>query len=226
MERGEAAAPPARDVGIAPSIECVDVVAVLGGFPVLAGASLRAIPGEILLLRGPNGAGKTSLLRVVAGLLPVHRGQASVMGIDLASQPRQARRHVGMLGHANGLYGDLTVAENVAFWGATVGASVDEITGAMVRMGLADRLADVPTRKLSAGQKRRTALACVIARRAGVWLLDEPHSGLDATGRDELDAVLTQAAAAGATIVISSHDLDRGTRLADRVITVRGGVCQ
>jgi heme ABC exporter ATP-binding subunit CcmA len=226
MERGDAAAPPAQSVGIAPSIECVDVVAVLGGFPVLAGASLRAVPGEILLLQGPNGAGKTSLLRVMAGLLPVHRGQAHVMGIDLVAEPRRARSHVGMLGHANGLYGDLTVAENVAFWGATVGASADEISGALVRMGLADRLADVPTRKLSAGQKRRSALACLIARRAGVWLLDEPHSGLDARGRDELDAVLTEAARAGATIVISSHELDRGTRLADRVITVRGGVCQ
>jgi heme ABC exporter ATP-binding subunit CcmA len=226
MERGDAVAPSARDVGIAASIECVDVVAVVGGFPVLAGASLRAVPGEILLLQGPNGAGKTSLLRVVAGLLPVHRGEARVMGIDLVTQPRRARSHVGMLGHANGLYGDLTVAENVAFWGATVGASAAEISGALVRMGLAERLADVPTRKLSAGQKRRTALACLIARRAGVWLLDEPHSGLDAVGRDELDTVLIQAAGAGATIVISSHELDRGTRLADRVITVRGGVCQ
>ena len=225
MERGDAVAPSARDVGIAPSIECVDVVAVVGGFPVLAGASLRALPGEILLLQGPNGAGKTSLLRVVAGLLPVHRGQAQVMGIDLVAEPRRARSHVGLLGHANGLYGDLTVAENVAFWGATVGASAAEITGALARMGLAERLAGVPTRTLSAGQKRRTALACLIVRRAGVWLLDEPHSGLDVVGRDELDAVLIQAAASGATIVISSHELDRGPRLADRVITVRGGVC-
>lgn len=208
-----------------PTIECVDVVAVMGGFPVLAGATLSAHAGEILLLQGPNGAGKTSLLRVVAGLLPVHRGAARVMGIDLGTEPRRARTHVGMLGHANGLYGDLTVTENVAFWGSTVGATAVEIEAAISRMGLADRLADVPARKLSAGQKRRTALACLIARRAGVWLLDEPHSGLDAVGRDELDAVLLQAAAAGATIVISSHELDRGTKLANRVITVRGGMC-
>jgi ABC-type transport system involved in cytochrome c biogenesis ATPase subunit len=131
-----------------------------------------------------------------------------------------------MLGHANGLYGDLTVMENVSFWGSTVGASESEIEAAVARMGLAERLAHVSARKLSAGQKRRTALACLIARRAGVWLLDEPHSGLDAVGRDELDEVLTQAAAAGATILISSHELDRGTKLADRVVTVRGGMCQ
>jgi heme ABC exporter ATP-binding subunit CcmA len=208
------------------TIECVDVVAVIGGFPVLAGATMHARAGEILLLQGPNGAGKTSLLRLIAGLLPVHSGKASVMGIDLRTEPRRAKSHVGMLGHANGLYGDLTVMENVSFWGATVGASELEIEAAMERMGLAERLANVAARKLSAGQKRRTALACLIARRAGVWLLDEPHSGLDATGRDELDGVLTQAAAAGATILISSHELDRGTKLADRVLTVRGGMCQ
>lgn len=214
-----------RGGAVAPSVECVEVVAVIGGFPVLAGATLEAHPGEIVLLQGPNGAGKTSILRVVAGLLPVHRGQARVMGVDLVAEPRRARTHVGMLGHANGLYGDLTVAENVAFWGATVGASSTEIDAALERMGLAERLAQVPARKLSAGQKRRTALACLIARRAGVWLLDEPHSGLDAVGRDELDAVLTQAAAAGATIMISSHELERGTRLAHRVLTIRGGMC-
>ncbi len=209
-----------------PTIECVDVVAVMGGFPVLAGASMRAEAGEILLLQGPNGAGKTSLLRVVAGLLPVHSGSARVMGIDLVAEPRRARSHVGMLGHANGLYGDLTVMENVAFWGSTVGASATEIEAAVARMGLSERLANVPARKLSAGQKRRTALACLIARRAGVWLLDEPHSGLDVVGRDELDSVIVQAAAAGATILISSHELDRGSKLADRVLTVRGGTCQ
>jgi heme ABC exporter ATP-binding subunit CcmA len=208
------------------TIDCVDVVAVLGGFPVLAGATMHAQAGEILLLQGPNGAGKTSLLRLIAGLLPVHSGQAKVMGIDLGVDPRRARSHVGMLGHANGLYGDLTVMENVSFWGSTVGASESEIEAAVARMGLAERLAHVSARKLSAGQKRRTALACLIARRAGVWLLDEPHSGLDAVGRDELDEVLTQAAAAGATILISSHELDRGTKLADRVVTVRGGMCQ
>jgi heme ABC exporter ATP-binding subunit CcmA len=208
------------------TIDCVDVVAVVGGFPVLAGATMNAQAGEILLLQGPNGAGKTSLLRLVAGLLPIHSGQVKVMGIDLGVDPRRARMHVGMLGHTNGLYGDLTVMENVRFWGSTVGASESEVEAAVARMGLGERLANVSARKLSAGQKRRTALACLIARRAGVWLLDEPHSGLDAVGRDELDTVLNQAAAAGATIVISSHELDRGTKLADRVVTVRGGMCQ
>lgn len=215
---------PAVAVDAPVTVWCTDVVAVMGGFPVLAGATMDARAGEILLIRGPNGAGKTSLLRVIAGLLPVQRGRAGVMDVDLVADPRQARAHVGMLGHANGLYGDLTVAENVEFWGATVGASADEVRAALSRMGLDGHLSTVAARRLSAGQKRRTALACLIARRAGIWLLDEPHSGLDALGRDELDRVLFEAAAHGATVLIASHELERTARLAHRILTVRGGV--
>ena len=203
-----------------------DVVAVLGGFPVLAGATLSVDPGEIVLLQGPNGAGKTSLLRLCAGLLPVERGEATVLGIDLAIDRRAVRPLVGLLGHANGLYGDLTVEDNVRFWGATVGATGDEIAGAMERMGLSGRLAPVVVNKLSAGQRRRTALACLVVRRARLWLLDEPHAGLDAAGRDDLDVTLRQAAASGATVVVASHELERAGSLATRVVHVAGGQVQ
>lgn len=199
------------------------VVAVLGGFPVLAEASLEVAVGEIVLLRGPNGAGKTSILRACAGLLPITRGTGEVFGLDLATQREAVRPRVGLLGHRNGLYADLTVAENVAFWGSTVGATAGEISGAMERMGAAGRLADVTVRKLSAGQKRRTALACLVARRAELWLLDEPHAGLDAAGRDELDTILRQAVGAGATVLVASHELERAGSLADRVVDVVGG---
>ena len=77
--------------------------------------------------------------------------------------------------------------------------------------------------KLSAGQKRRTALACLIARRARLWLLDEPHAGLDATARDELDETLRQAAEAGATIIVASHELERAGSLATRTVDVVAG---
>lgn len=204
-------------------VELTDVVATLGKFPALSGASLCVDAGEIVLLRGPNGAGKTTLLRLCAGLLPVVRGTAVVMGHDLGVDREGVRPHVGLLGHQNGLYADLTVGENVRFWGATVGATPDEVTAAMERMGVADRLADVAVNKLSAGQKRRTALAGLIARRARLWLLDEPHSGLDQRGRDELDATLRQAAASGATILVASHELDRAESLATRIVDVVAG---
>ncbi|HEY0520019.1 MAG TPA: ATP-binding cassette domain-containing protein, partial [Ilumatobacteraceae bacterium] len=121
------------------------------------------------------------------------------------------------------LYTDLTVNENVAFWGATVGATSAEITAALDRMILGKRLGNVPVRKLSAGQRRRTALACLIARRAELWLLDEPHAGLDAAGRDELDSVLRAATEVGATMIVASHELERAGALATRVVSVVGG---
>ena len=204
-------------------VELEGVVATLGQFPALSGADLRVEPGEILLLRGPNGAGKTTLLRLCAGLLPVIRGSARVLGHDLTVDREGVRPHVGLLGHQNGLYADLTVEENVRFWGATVGATDEEISAAMDRMGVAERLADVPVRKLSAGQKRRTALAGLVARRARLWLLDEPHAGLDQRGRDELDRTLRQAAEAGATILVASHELDRAESLATRMVDVVAG---
>jgi heme ABC exporter ATP-binding subunit CcmA len=206
-----------------PVVQLVDVVAVLDRFPALAGATLTVCRGEILLLRGANGAGKTTLLRLCAGLLPPSRGTATVLGLDLATQRQEVRSRVGLLGHSNGLYTDLTVHENVRFWGATVGATDAEISASQDRMGLSTRLADVPVRKLSAGQRRRTALACLIARRAELWLLDEPHAGLDAAGRDELDSVLRAASAAGATMIVASHELERAGSLATRVVEVAGG---
>lgn len=210
-------------------IELHEVVAVVGSFPVLAGASLQVDEGQIVLLRGPNGAGKTSLLRLCAGLLPVHRGTATVAGFDLPAERQAVRQHVGLLGHANGLYADLTVRENVRFWAGTVevddvGAQRLEVEAAMARMGVDGRLADVPVSRLSAGQKRRTALACLVARRATVWLLDEPHAGLDAVARDELDRTLHSAARAGATVVLATHELERASGLADRVVDVVGGM--
>lgn len=210
-----------RDV--ATVVQLDDVVAVLGSFPALAGATLTVRRGEVVLLRGPNGAGKTTLLRLCAGLVPVARGSGTVFGFDLVTERDAIRPRVGLLGHRNGSYLDLSVRENVAFWGATVGATASEIDAAMARLGVDGRLSDVAVRKLSAGQRRRTALACLAARRAELWLLDEPHAGLDAAGRDELDAMLRQAVEAGATVVVASHELERAGSLADRIVDVVGG---
>lgn len=205
-------------------VELEGVVAVVGRFPVLAGADLAVERGEIVVLQGPNGAGKTSLLRVCAGLLPVERGAARVLGMDVRTEREHIRTRVGLLGHGNGLYLELSAARNVAFWGAMAGATRDEIDRAMGMMGVSGRLADVPAARLSAGQRRRCALAALVVRRAELWLLDEPHAGLDAAGRDELDAVLRSAAAAGATVILASHERERAAGLATRTVTVDGGL--
>jgi len=209
-----------------PVIELNDVVAVLGQFPALAGANLQVSRGEIVLLQGPNGAGKTSILRVCAGLLPIERGSGRVLGIDLVTQRDEVRSRVGLLGHSNGLYLDLTVEQNIRFWASMVNATEEEIVRAMSLMRIDGRLSSVKTARLSAGQRRRCALASLIVRRAEIWLLDEPHAGLDAQGRDELDSVLRRAVSAGATIVLASHEMERASALATRVVTVDGGGVQ
>ena len=94
----------------------------------------------------------------------------------------------------------------------------------MARLGLDGRLRDVAVGRLSTGQRRRTSLACLVARRPELWLLDEPHAGLEQDGRDLVDALVREACAAGATVVLSSHELDRSLELADEVVTVAGGV--
>ena len=164
------------------------------------------------------------MLRLCAGLVPLARGHGQVLGRDLTTHRDEVRSLVGVLGHHNGLYLDLTVRENVTFWARAVGASADEVDAALERLGLAGRLEVLTVRRLSAGQQRRTALACLVARRAELWLLDEPHSSLDADGRDDLDAIVVQAAASGATVIIASHEFDRARPLATRVVEVTGGL--
>ena len=204
-------------------VEVRDAVVLLGSFPALAEATLTIERGELVVVQGANGAGKTTLLRLCAGLLPLARGSAHVLGFDVSRDRAAVRANVGFLGHANGLYLDLTAGENLSFWGGVVGAGRGEVSSAAQRMGLNDRLLSTPVGRLSAGQKRRTALAVMAVRRATLWLLDEPHAGLDAAGRDEIDALLRDAVSAGATVVVASHELERSASLATRRIEVVGG---
>ncbi|MFN2608491.1 MAG: heme ABC exporter ATP-binding protein CcmA [Acidimicrobiales bacterium] len=198
-------------------------VSLLGRFPALAGVDLDVAPGEVVLLHGPNGAGKTTLLRACAGLVAIGAGDAEVLGHDLRDDRRAVRRRVGLLGHAAGLYDDLTVEDNLRFAARAAGRPAAAAADAMARLGLDGRLRRVPVGRLSAGQRRRAAVAAVVARRPELWLLDEPHAGLDAAGRDLLDAIVAEAAAAGATVLLASHELERAAAMAGRRVGVVGG---
>ena len=199
------------------------VVALLGRFPALAGVDLEVGEGEIVLVQGPNGAGKSTLLRVCAGLLRLESGSARVLGHDLRVERAAVRRSVGLLGHDTALYDDLTVVENLRFWAQASRVDEAAVPGALDRLGVSERLHDVAVRHLSAGQRRRTALAAVVVRRPRLWLLDEPHAGLDQHGRDLIDGLIVDAAGAGATVMLASHELDRTVDLATRHLTVAGG---
>lgn len=211
--------------GSPPIVSMRGVVSLIGRFPALAGADLTIRAGEVVLLTGPNGAGKSTVLRVLAGLAPVTRGKAEVLGLDASdrSQRREIRRRVGLLAHTNALYSELTVEENLRFWTRANGSDPAGVAPAMDRLGLSGRLAGVAVSGLSAGQRRRTAMAVLICRRPSLWLLDEPHAGLDSDGRDLVDELVHQAVDSGATAVIASHELERNASLATRTVTVSGG---
>src|SRR3954464_4339554 len=200
-------------------------VSLLGRFPALAGVDLEVQRGSIALVHGPNGAGKTTLLRTCAGLVPAVSGDAVVLGHHLreSAERRAVRRRIGLLSHATALYDDLTVADNVRFWAKAAGATIAEADAAMTALGVDGRLAGVTVAKLSAGQRRRTSIAAMVARRPELWLLDEPHAGLDASARDVIDGLVTAAAAAGATVIIASHELERAHALATHVVHLAGG---
>jgi heme ABC exporter ATP-binding subunit CcmA len=206
-----------------PVIRFRSAVALVGRFPVLAGVDLDVFPGEIVLLQGANGAGKTSILRACAGLLRVVVGEASVLGVDLTGDPRAIRRRIGLFGHATGLYDELSVADNVRFFVRAAGGDAAAVPAALDRLGLGGRLPGTAVHALSAGQRRRAALAVLLARDPELWLLDEPLAGLDADHRDTLDAVVGDAAARGRTVLLASHERDRARAVAGRVVTVAGG---
>ena len=155
------------------------------------------------------------------------RARRSCSVTTCESTASAVRPHVGLLGHHTALYDDLTVADNVRFW--TRAAKADpRRTPTRPWLGSASPVAwpTCPVGRLSAGQRRRVSFAVLLARRPALWLLDEPHAGLDQAARDEVDGIVRDAAPAGATVVIASHELDRAEALAASHRPRRGRACR
>ena len=200
-----------------PVVHLRGAVALLGRFPALAGANLdvrarRDRPGPRAQRRRQDHA-PAGLRRACCRWSPA---RPSCWATTCGRDRRAVRAEVGLLGHATGLYDDLTVAENVRFWAPRRRARpTPRSPPPWTALGLDGRAGRRAVGRLSAGQRRRTSLAVLVARRPELWLLDEPHAGLDAAGRDVLDALVGEAAAAGATVLLASHELDRAGALAD-----------
>jgi len=181
---------------------------VRAGRPVFAGVSFTLEPGDALLLRGPNGSGKSSLLRMLAGFLPPAAGQLTWQGAPTAHDLTQHRSRLCYLGHADGVKSGLTVRENLLFGVAlrhgSAAAGADPVTAALERFDLA-ALGDTPGRYLSAGQRRRVALARLLTDQRPLWLLDEPGVGLDAASRARLESVLVDHREQDGMVALASH---------------------
>ncbi|MBL8833656.1 MAG: heme ABC exporter ATP-binding protein CcmA [Rhodospirillales bacterium] len=175
-----------------------------GGRAVFRGLDLRAAPGELIVLRGPNGSGKSSLLRVLAGLLAPAGGTLAWDGEDVAEDPARHRARLHFVGHDDALKPTLTLREHIAFHAALRGAGTSDPAAALDAFGLA-ALANMPARVLSQGQRRRAALARLLAAPAPLWLLDEPTNGLDAAAADGLARAVAKHRAGGGIVVAATH---------------------
>jgi heme exporter protein A len=183
---------------------------------VFTGLDFTLAAGGALVLTGANGSGKSSLLRLMAGLTPPADGTLTWDGADVADDPAAHRARLHFVGHADALKPALTAAETLAFWCAMRGGG--EIAPALARFRL-ERLAATPCRFLSAGQRRRLALARLAASPAALWLLDEPLTGLDEEAVADLHDALAAHRAQGGRVVLSTH---AALALADAVVLALG----
>jgi heme exporter protein A len=175
---------------------------------VLQGVSLTLRPRELLHVSGPNGSGKTTLLRVVCGLLRPEQGRVSWLGQSISSVRAEYQAALAYASHEPALKGDLTALENLRFAvGLKRRVSAGELRASLERTGVA-ACADLPARVLSAGQRRRVAMARVLAMSASLWLLDEPFTNLDAAGTNLVSGLLqSHVEQGGAALVVAHHDL-------------------
>lgn len=206
-------------------IEVRKLVKRFGLKNVLRGLDFDVQAGEFVALLGPNGAGKTTFLRILASLSRPSLGQVSVAGYQLPAQAAAVRRRLGVVSHLPLLYGDLTAEENLQFYGRMydlpeLDARIDEV---LDMVGLLARRRDL-VRTFSRGMQQRLAIGRAVLHDPDVMLFDEPYTGLDQDASEMLDDVLKNVAAAGRTVVMTSHDLARAEDLATRFDVLSRGV--
>ncbi|MGD0063657.1 MAG: ABC transporter ATP-binding protein [Streptosporangiaceae bacterium] len=209
--------------------QCAGVSRTFGRFTAVDGVDLAVGPGEVVGLLGANGAGKTTLIRMLLGLLPPSAGSVRLFG---QRPSRASRRRIGYLPQGLGLYDDLTVAENLAFSRAVFGPSASRTrsrAGSKAGPGPAaevpdalQRFAAVTVRDLPLGVARRAAFAQVLAHVPELLLLDEPTSGVDPLARARLWETIAQAAAAGAGVVVTTHNMEEAEECT-RLVVLSGG---
>lgn len=172
---------------------------------ILRDVSFAIRPGEFLKVTGPNGVGKTTLLRVICGLLPAETGDIFWRGQSVRGRRDEFNSEMSYLGHLNSLKADLTARENLKFLaGLRESLTADDVDAALDRVGILSR-GDLPARSLSAGQKRRLALARLVLARAPFWILDEPVTNLDTAGIQLVEELIHEHVSAGGLAIAAAH---------------------
>ena len=201
------------------AISVADLVVDRGRRRVLHGLTFGVPAGQVTGLLGPSGSGKTTLMRALVGVQILRSGEVTVLGEPAGSPALRSR--VGYVTQAPSVYADLTVRENARYFASLYGMSAREADAAIADVGLADAVGQL-VRDLSGGQQGRVSLACALVGAPEVLVLDEPTVGLDPVLRVELWSRFHDLAAAGTTLIVSSHVMDEAGRC-DRLLLLRDG---
>ncbi|MGI6513269.1 MAG: ABC transporter ATP-binding protein [Syntrophomonadaceae bacterium] len=198
-----------------PAIETRELTRMFGDFVAVNKVSLTIEPGEVCGFLGPNGAGKSTLIRMLCGILTPSSGSGSVLGYDIVSQSDQIKQHIGYMSQKFSLYEDLTVRENLDFYGGVYGIlhrkrskRIREMLDLVGLEGSENRL----VHGLSSGWRQRLALGCALISRPAVVFLDEPTSGVSPTSRRSFFDIIQRLANEGTTVIVTTHFMDEAER--------------
>ena len=216
--------PPDTPPPVSAGLELRNVSKYYGDLAALVGAQLRVGPRESILLYGPNGAGKTTLLRLLATVARPSEGEVLFDGSNVRQHAAAAKAAIGFVSHSTFLYGDLTVRENLEFFGTLFAlAEAEKKIAAALEFFTLGKRAHTQVRKLSRGLQQRVSLARALLHEPKFLLLDEPFTGLDAATVATLETLMRQLPAEGRTVVFSTHDFERGAALARRLVALEAG---
>ena len=194
-----------------PAIEARELTRRFGAFVAVDRVSFTVDRGEVFGFLGPNGAGKTTTMKMLAGLLAPTAGEAQVVGLDVAADPEEVKQRIGYMSQLFSLYGDLTVEENITFFGGLYGLAgsrrAERRDWVLAMAGLGEARARL-VRELSLGYKQRLALGCAVLHEPAVLFLDEPTSGVDPLSRRSFWELIHSLAAGGTTVMVSTHYME------------------
>jgi ABC-2 type transport system ATP-binding protein len=208
-----------------PAVHIENLTKRFGDFVAVDKISLEVHRGEIFGFLGPNGAGKSTTIRILCGLLEPTSGRATVAGFEVATQPEEIKRNIGYMSQKFSLYDDLTVEENIDFFGGVYGVSPEKLVARrdfVLKMAMLEDQRTRMTRLLSGGWKQRLALGCAILHEPPILFLDEPTSGVDPIARRNFWELIYQLSAAGHTIFVTTHYMDEA-EYCNRIALMYGG---